>query len=119
MQIKLSQLVNSEEALVKLLETKLPVKKAYWLSRFVKKISPELQSFNDSKMKLFTELGEIQKDEKTTKIKPENMAKFQDEMVKLLDIEVDIDVEKFDIADLGDALIEPKYITSLDYLFNE
>lgn len=119
MKIKLKQIVDSEESLAVLLETKIPVKTAYWLNRFVQKIQPELKNFSERRMELFKEFGEEDKENNKWSIKPENSEKFVEEITKVLDIEVDVEIDKFKIEDLGDAQIESKHIINLNYLFKD
>lgn len=118
MKITLAQIVNSEKALTQLLETKLPIKTSYWLSKFVTKIQPDLVIFKEKQNALFKELGEPVKDNPDMlTIKPENMPKFQEEIAKLLEVEVEVEkMDKIKMEDLGDVSIEPKYLTSLEYI---
>ncbi len=120
--MKLQQLINSESSLRKLLETPLPVKVAYKISKLVNKIQPELTIFNEQRDKLIKELGEHDKEKDTYTVQPKNMAKFTEEITKLTEIEVDLgfgegkDVEKISVDDLGDIKVAPQELLQLDWL---
>lgn len=121
--VKLSEIINSQQSLNVLLGTSLPVKIAYQLSKLVNKIQPDLKIYDEQRMKLVKELGEQTDAEKDLwTIKPENMVKYTEEMAKLLDVEVDINLfadkpfEKIKIEDLGDINVEAKDLVSLDWL---
>ncbi len=123
--MKLAQLVGSEESLVKLMALKLPVKVSYKLSKLVFKMQPDLKIWQEKRLELFKEYGDH--DEKTDlyTVKPENAVKFQEELAKLLDIDVDLDFapdkpfEKISVADLGNIEIESSTLINLDWLLSE
>lgn len=120
--MKLNTIISSQDALLKLSNTKLPVKIAYSVSKMISKLQPELKIYEEARQKLVKELGEEDTEKQTTTVKPENFAKFQEEMTKLLDVEVDLsyglgkEIEKIKVADLGDITMEPKELLQLDWL---
>lgn len=123
MNIKLSEIVGSEQALVKLMKVKLPVKISYKLSKLVFNIQPELKIYNDQKNALIKELGEqTNKETDQWQVKSDNMPKFLEEITKLQDIDVDVkfgdakELEKIKVADLGDIQIEATELMALDWL---
>lgn len=124
--MKLQTIINSQESLKKLLEIKLPIKISYKISKIVNLCQPELAIFEEQRNSLIKKLGvstnnpdnpnEIQ-------VKNENLPEFQEDYNKLVDIDVDLgfgkgnDLEKIKIDDLGDIVVEPNLLLSLDWLF--
>ncbi len=129
MKVKLSQIINSQEGLKALLSIKLPVKISYALGKLVNKMQPDLKVFDEQKMKLIKELGDpapdspiINGEAQNWQVKPENLAKFGEELGKLLEIEIELNFndsdpfQKIKIADLGEINIEPLQLMNLDWL---
>lgn len=117
MQLKLKQLIESQESIGKLIETKLPVKVSYRLNRLVNYINPELRIFTEKRLELFKEFGVHDTEKDIWEIKPENSETFTEEITKLMDEEVNIDFQTLKLADLGDISIEPKYL--VNWIFEE
>src|ERR1035437_8045794 len=100
MKIKIVEVVNSVESLNSLVEVKMPVKPAYWLSRIIKKVVPEVDIFNEKKNDIIKECeGKLSEDGKMFTFEGENSKKFAEKMKELGDIEIDIDVNKIKISD--------------------
>lgn len=121
--MKLSQLINSQEGLKKLMETKLPVKVAYKVSKIISKCQPDLKIYEEQRINLVKELGEESDTDKDNwTVKPENLTKFTEEMNKLLDVEVDLgfglgkDLDKIKVEEFGDVAVEPQLLLHLDWL---
>lgn len=121
--VKLQQIIASQEGLNKLLSTKLPIKSAYAISKLVNKIQPDIKVYDEQRIKLIKELGTQTDPEKDVwSVNPENVAQFQEELTKLQDIDVDLgfgegkELEKINIADLGDTQIEPNDLLPLEWL---
>lgn len=123
--MKLSTLVGSEESLVKLMALKMPMSVSYKLSKLVFRMQPDLKIWNEKRLELFKEYGTL--DEKTDQytVKPENIVKFQEELTKLLEVEVDLTFapekpfEKISVAEFGDAQIEPSVLLQLEWLLSD
>ena len=122
MNIKLGDIVSEENqnALVVLQSIKFPIKVSYRIKRIADKLIPEIQAFKEKKLELFKEFGTFDKDPETGKelqsqtILPENIAKYQEQIVLLADTEIVVDIEKINIDELTQE-IEPKYL--LAYIF--
>jgi len=122
--MKLKQLVNSVESINALVSQKLPVVVSYKLSLFLKKIQPELSTWDEKKDALIKEYGKIKKDEKgvdTTEyeIIKEDVKAFQAKLDTVLEEEIKIDVPEIKINDLGAVEIEPKHLLALDWIIKE
>ncbi len=129
MSIKLIELVNSVEALNKLSETKLPASVAFSLGKFLKEITTDVDTYNKVKADKASQYGipVLDKDGNQTdqvtfvqdgKI-TEGGEKFVAEMKEIEDKEVSVTPPEIKIKDLGDAVIEPKYMVALHWLIKE
>lgn len=121
--IKLKQIVNSQSSLKKLLELNLPIKIAYVLSKLANKIQPELNIYEEQRIKLVKELGELIPDTDNYQVKESNIGQFAEEIGKLQDIDVNLTLfqdkpfEKFKIEDLGEISITPQDLANLNWIF--
>lgn len=122
--ITLQKIIESQSGLSKLIDSKLPIKISYKVSKMINKIQPEVRVYEETRQRLVRELGQEDTETKTISVKPENLEKFQNELKKLLEVEVDLtfgltkEIEKISIQDL-DISIEPKELLALDWLLTE
>ena len=116
MKISLRKIVESEKGMAAILETKLPIKIAYRLTKLSNKIRAELAVYNEQRVALVKRLGE-EKGKDSWEVKPENMVEFQEEFKKLLDEVVEIDFTPLKLAELGDVVISPKDL--VDWIISE
>jgi type III secretory pathway component EscR len=120
--MKLKQLVEGAESLSILMGLKLPIVAAYKLSLFIKKSNPELEEYNKRRNELLPEYAEQIKDKEgkdTGQFKfknDEKAKKFSDEINKLLDQDISVEVPEFKISELEGLNIEPKHLVNLDWL---
>lgn len=129
MSIKLVELVNSVEALNKLSETKLPASVAFSLGKFLKEITPDVETYNKVKGAKASEYGTpvLDKDGKLTDqvsfVKDgkvtEGGQKFVSEMKEIEEKEITVNLPEIKVKDLGDAILEPKHFVSLAWLIKE
>ncbi len=123
MKVKLSQIVSSQEGLIKLMTEKLPINISYSLTKLAFKVEAELKIYNDHRNKLIKSLGE-QTNAETDEwsVKPENLVEFRKQEKELQDIEVDLnfaegkDFEKIKISDLEEVKIDANSLLALDWL---
>jgi len=107
MKLSLKQIVESEKGMIAILETKLPIKIAYRLTKLSNKIRAELAVYNEQRVTLVKRLGEEQTKD-NWQVKPENMKEFLEEFNKLQDEIVEIDFTPLKLEELGDVVISPK-----------
>ena len=119
--VKISELINSTEALQKLANTKLKAKLAWQVARLLKTADLEIQIFNDTRMNLIKkyadvdEDGEIITDEKgNCKISADNVTQFNTELSELLDTVIEMNVSKVSIDDLDNADFTPAEMNTLE-----
>lgn len=119
--VKISSLLNSTEALQKLAGADLKAKLAWQVARLLKAAEAELQSFNETRMTLIKKYGEkdaegeLITDEKgNCKIPPEVIDTFTTELNELINTEVEISVNKISIDDLENISFTPSEMTLLE-----
>ena len=120
--MKLSTLVNSQQALKNLLELKLPIKVSYKISKLISRMEPDFKIFDEQKFALVKKLGLPTDTQGEWKVLPKNMTEFQEDLTKLLDVEVDLGytrekpLEKIKLEDLGEVNISTQDLLSLSWL---
>lgn len=119
--VKISDLLNSTDALQKLAGTELKAKLAWQVGRILKAADTEIQSFNDTRMNLIKkygekdESGELITDEKgNCKIPNEVLNEFSNELNELVDSEVEINVNPIAIDNLTDKEFTPAEMSQLE-----
>jgi len=122
--MKLKDLVIGDQSIANLSAQKLPVAVSYKISVFIKKMQPELTSFNEKKNELVKEYGTVKlneegKETENYEFKGENIAKFNEKIEELLDQDVAIEVPDIKLADLGDITIEPRNLINIAWLIKE
>jgi hypothetical protein len=110
MKLKLSQIIESQEALSRLSSEKLPIKIAYNLQRNIRLLKPEIESYEKTRIELIkTKYGTEQKDG-SYQVIPERTDKFIAELNELLSVDVDLDVRAIKMSEFT------KEIASFDLL---
>lgn len=123
MKIKNEVLVNSVQVLRKLNNAELPVRVSYKLAKNIKSIEKELNIYEEEKQKLINKYGEKDEEGKS-KVNENGMINILDvenwnkDIKELLEIEVEINVEKINIDELAksDLKITPSELTLIDYM---
>ena len=115
--IKLNTLLNAKQAIEKLMKQDLPVMVSFKISQFVKRYNREYTVFMEKKKKLFEEYGEEKNGQFT--IKKENNKQFNEDIKKLLDTEVTLEVEKIKLVSLATIKLSPMDINNLEMLIEE
>lgn len=97
MQIKLVDVFQSKDSLVKLANSDLPIKTAYNLSKLVKKLNDEYQTLEDFRIELVKKYGEL--DGANYKV-PQNGEKF-DNFIKeyndFMQTEIEVDISEIEV----------------------
>lgn len=116
--MKLGKLVNAKEALNLLATAELDATKSYELVTFLTDINSHIENFEKTKNKRIVELGE--EFEGGTRVKDENIAKFAEEMDKLLEVEIEVVPPELKLTDLGSTKIKPTLLaTVMDWLIKK
>ncbi|OSB07978.1 hypothetical protein B2H97_16040 [Paraclostridium bifermentans] len=122
------KIVNDADFLGTLTNKQLPIKVSYAIAKNVSKIEKELEIYSKERQKLVDKY--CIKDEKgNNKIDENNQLKIDDENLddwnksinELLDIEIEIDIHKFNINDLLNSNLDitPSELILIDYMIEE
>ncbi len=112
--MKLELLVNSQDALIKITNIDMPVKKSYELSKFTLVAEEKLKAFYNVHDKLVNKYWEEWKNGRFF-VKKENLEKFWKDIDELLQEEIEIDIPEISIDDL-DGKINAQTLIQLSYL---
>jgi len=119
MKIKVRKLVEMKPSLQKLITQDIPVKTAFKVGKTIKVLEKEYEVYEESKRKLFKKYGEENIDG-NLKIKEENIKVFNEDLEELMNIEVDIELQKIKIGELGeDTKLAGIDMFNLDILLEE
>ena len=99
MEITLRELVESEQALANLAQSRQPVKTAYRISRLLRLAEPELKAFYEARRTLLERFGTAQENGQY-RIEPGKIAAFEKELSALLDEKITFEVAPVSIEDL-------------------
>lgn len=112
--MKLAILMEITPALQVLNATKIPATAGYRVGKALRKVEPEVRAFEEQRMKLAQELGTLNPVKNVYEFEGENSKSFHTQLAALLDEEVEVNIPKLAIADLGNAYIEPVHLATLD-----
>lgn len=122
------KIVSDANFLGTLTNKQLPVKVSYAIAKNVSKIESELKIYNDERQKLLDKYC-IKDEEGKNKIDENNQLRISDEHLEswtkdveeLLNIEIEIDIHKFNINDLLNSTCEmtPSELILIDYMIEE
>lgn len=118
MTITLGKLKNSEQALIKLSNSSLPIALSYKISKALKVISKELTDLEEFRAKLVQKYG-TDNGEGNLVVSQENIDKFLEELNPLLQEEINLPFNQINASDLPpDLKLTPIEITHLEYFIN-
>lgn len=119
--VKLSNIIDSTEALKALMTKPLKARTAFAVARIAREVEKEYNLFNQSRTELIQKYGE--KDEngelKVTEegnytVSKDNIAEFNTSFQELLDTEIEINAEPVSMDDLGDVDFTPNEVLNLE-----
>ena len=116
MKIKLNKLVNNIQALKELAQCKeLPATVSFKLAKNMSNIQLELDAYGKAKNDLIAKYGT----ENEIKLGNENWTIFQEEHKKLLDIDLELDINRIGIELVlkDDIRLSPGVFIGLDFMF--
>ena len=104
---------------------KLPVKVSYAIGKNISKVERELKHYNKERQKLIEEYC-LKEDDGTLKITdgnydidPERLEYFNKEINELQEIEVEMDIHKFNIELLNGYEMSPGDLMCIDFMIEE
>ena len=119
--VKISDLLNSTDVLQKLSKMDLKAKLAWQVSKLLKAADAEIQSFNETRMTLIKKYGQkddsgelVTDDKGNCKITEGSVEEFSNELNELLNAEVELNVNKVKIDELGEITFTPSDMVQLE-----
>jgi|TARA_R110000851_G_scaffold230898_1_gene383671 hypothetical protein len=119
--MKTIEIVNAQPILEKMVAFDLPLASAVKLAKNVTEINEVFKLFSEKRMALFTKYGAPDEDnEGSIVVLEENKEEFQSKFNELLSSEIEIDIKKLNIEDLGsDAKLSAGDIMVVSWLFKD
>lgn len=120
------KIVNTVNSIGIVSNRSLPIKASYAISKNLLKLEKEVEAYNLEREKLLNKYAE--KDEAGQRkvnengnvpIKKEHIEDWNREITELLDIEVEINIHKFDLAVLDNIEISPQELMAIDFMIEE
>ena len=123
MKVTLKEIWTSQRALGKLSKiSPLPIKTSYWVAKRTKIISKEVESIEEKRLELVKKYGEEVSGSKQgdLTVPDDKMEIFVKEFNDLLNVEVELNMEKFNLEEFaGNINISGEDMILLSFLFNE
>lgn len=128
MNLTIRKILNDANSLAVISQKQLPIKVSYAISKNIKKLEKELKIYNEERQKLIDKYcvkddeGKNLIDENNNlKIADEHLEDWNKEINELMDIEVDIDIHKFNLDSLmcGNYDMTPAELMIIDYMIEE
>lgn len=115
MKTTLGDLVAIRSDLNKLFECDIPIQTSWTLSKFIRQLESQYNDFETNRIKIVKKYIP----EGAKKVPEDKLDEFRDELQKLLDVELEIEVEPITIEDLGNVNISPIALSKMSFLFKE
>lgn len=119
MTLKIHQIMAVHKALSELTRSDLPVHVAFRLARFLEKTGPDLEQAEKQRVRLAEQSGATKNEEGVHQIPAEKQQWFVDELNKLLNEEVEVDVEKIPLSTLANVNCKITDVIGLSILFDD
>lgn len=121
----LKELKDIQDSLARILDARLPARVGYRMTKFSKRVIEELQDMINARDKIIKKLGE-RKEDGNWKVKPENLAKFQDELEELWKEEIELPFMKIKISEIenvrddrGQPVLSMLDIANLEFMIED
>ena len=114
--MKLSQVLEAQAALAQLAGLKMPAHGAYKVSKNLRKLEPEIQSFEEARNKIVANYLEV-KDGETVSDDAQKAA--DGEYKTLLEMEVSVEPHKIKLSDFGNAEVSAAQLLAIEFLLEE
>lgn len=121
MKIKAGEISGVLDGLNQVADIDIPIKVAYWFARTAKQLQPEVQAFEQARMKLLKKHGKkdkkgelaTDKNDQVQWNRPEDAEAFSKEFKELAEQEAEIKMDPISIDRLGEIDIKPEIIYKL------
>jgi len=121
MKITISEILNAKPVIEELVEQDISIKTAYRLSRIIKELNNELQTFEEQRQKLVHKHGKQVEDAPTGNVvvPEENMEVFQKDLSELLTATLNLNCEPMRVEEFGDIKIKTSRLLLMDSFLTE
>ena len=128
MKITIRNILNDTNSLAVISQKQLPIKVSYAIAKNIKKLESELKIYNEERQKLIdqycikdNEGNNVIDENNNLKIADEHLDAWNKEINELMDIEVDIDIHKFNLDSLmnGNYDMTPAELMIIDYMIEK
>ena len=128
MKLTIRKILNDVNSLAAIAQKQLPIKVSYAIAKNIKKLESELNIYYKEREKLIDkycikddEGKNIIDENNNLKIANEHLEVWNKEINELMDIEVDIDIHKFNLDSLmcGNYDMTPAELMIIDYMIEE
>jgi hypothetical protein len=119
MQVTLRSLLESSDALSRLIAQPAPGKLAYRLAKVAKAVKAELETYESARRPLCARLGKLNEDRSAYEFEGENKEAFKREHDELLAVEANLDVGHLSVDDIGNLQISGADLLALEWLITE
>ena len=128
MKITIRKILNDTNSLAVISQKQLPIKVSYAIAKNIKKLESELDIYNKERQKLIDkycikdeEGNNVIDENNNLKIADEHIDNWNKEINDLMDIEVDIDIHKFNLDSLMNVNYDmtPAELMIIDYMIEE
>ncbi|MBA3241160.1 MAG: hypothetical protein H0T60_08025 [Acidobacteria bacterium] len=119
MEVSLSQLVDARPALARLMSQPAPAPLAFSLTRVAKAVEAELDTYDETRLKLCRCHGMLVKEETHFEFTPENRAAFDVEYQALVQTSLNLPVNGLKLDALGGLQISAADLMRLSWLITE
>lgn len=120
-EVQVKDIVNSAEIFSALSQKKLNMRMAYQLAKIIKEVQKEFELFQETRMKLINEYaerdedGQLRVDENNNfTIPKEKIQDFQKELNELLEMQVELQINKINLDELEDVEFTPMELIKIE-----
>lgn len=124
--VTLNDILNSSETFREISTKSVPVKTAFRIARLIRELDKENVTFDESRRKIIEKYAERdenggmkQTDEGNVILQQDKINECNSEMLDLLNTEIEINVDKLHVDDLGDIELTPAQTLSLEAFIEE
>jgi hypothetical protein len=111
--MKMYQLMQAVPTLNVLVATKLPTRVAYRITKSISLINSELRGVEDMRINTAAKFGTLNKEKNIFEFAEGKDAEFQAAMAEVQNEECAVELPKFTLDELDNALIEPNHVRVL------
>ena len=117
MKLKIKELITIDQQLTGLSMKQFPVAVSFKLRLIGKRMIDHLKAYHEQQKIVLEKFGKLNPKTNKYEFKDDNQNKAQDDIDKLIDVVVDVSIDKISIKDLGVMNIEPSLMN--EHIFKE